>query len=31
MDLWDITGMDEGTCWRGSACEEQKEDLAKRL
>ena len=30
MSPWDITGMDKGTCWRGSGCEEQKEDLPKR-
>lgn len=30
MDLWDITGMDKGAYWRGSDCEEQKEDLPKR-
>lgn len=30
MSLWDITGMEKCTCWRGSSCEEQKEDLPKR-
>lgn len=30
MDLQDVTGVDKGTYWRGSDCEEWKEDHFKR-